>query len=67
MPFGTGPKSCPGKGPAMAELTAMLIVLGREVERVAMAPEEQRRWFTMTAPHPTGMPLKLFARQSPTS
>lgn len=59
--FGKGIRNCVGKNLAVIELVTALVVLGREVSGIEMAPEEIDREFFMIGEHPTGLPLKLVA------
>src|SRR5262245_51541053 len=64
MPFGSGPRICPGRNLALAECRVVLATLFRsfEVERVGPAGVVAERFaFTM---EPTGLLVRLTARQA---
>ncbi|MCA8925091.1 MAG: cytochrome P450 [Planctomycetes bacterium] len=63
MPFGSGPRICPGRSLALLELRAVLSLLYRnfDVERVG-APEEVGETFRFAAVEPEGLRVRLRAR-----
>jgi len=62
MPFGAGPRICPGRNLAQLEVRSVLSMIGRSFELHTVAPEDsvtERFGFTMA---PAGLRLKLTAR-----
>jgi cytochrome P450 len=64
LAFGGGMRKCSGSNLAMAEIIAMLVILGREVSAFDISQEELQRPYFLLG-HPTGMPLRLVPRARP--
>ena len=62
MPFGSGPRICPGRSLALLEMKVLLAMLYHsfEVERIGSAAAVTEQFaFTMS---PTGLKVRLIAR-----
>ena len=65
MPFGAGPRLCPGRGLALLEMTMVLAMLARRFELLEVGPAgggvpEERLAFTM---FPVGLRMRLAERR----